>query len=112
MWNSCRRCACSPDNMPRTSSVCRKSDMRSREWDKRSVRSDVAFEGAAIIRAGGVATLMLQAKPEMGRRRWILILCAWTILGLLFTVREIVVAKAHGVHVSWLIVGAIDLVYW
>src|SRR6267154_2079833 len=48
----------------------------------------------------------------MGRTRWILILCAWTIVGLLFTVREIVVAKAHGGHVSWVIVGAIELVYW
>src|SRR3954452_17956346 len=48
----------------------------------------------------------------MGRKRWILILCAWTIVGLLFTVQEIVVAKAHGGHVSWVIVGAIELVYW
>ncbi|HEV2698267.1 MAG TPA: hypothetical protein VGU90_09770, partial [Terriglobales bacterium] len=48
----------------------------------------------------------------MGRTRWILILCAWTIVGLLFTVREIVVAKAHGGHVSWVIEGAIELVYW
>jgi two-component system, LytTR family, sensor kinase len=48
----------------------------------------------------------------MGRKRWILILCAWTIVGLLFTIQEIVVAKAHGGHVSWVIVGAIELVYW
>jgi hypothetical protein len=48
----------------------------------------------------------------MGRTRWILILCAWTIVGLLFTVREIVVAKVHGGHVSWVIVGVIELVYW
>jgi sensor histidine kinase YesM len=48
----------------------------------------------------------------MGRTRWILILCAWTIVGLLFTVQEIVVAKIHGGHVSWVIVGAIELVYW
>ena len=41
-----------------------------------------------------------------------MILCAWTIVGLLFTVREIVVAKVHGGHVSWVIVGAIELVYW
>jgi hypothetical protein len=41
-----------------------------------------------------------------------LILCAWTIVGLLFTVREIVVAKVHGGHVSWVIVGVIELVYW
>ena len=37
-----------------------------------------------------------------------MILCAWTIVGLLFAVREIVVAKAHGGHVSWVIVGAIE----
>src|SRR5205807_9698498 len=55
---------------------------------------------------------LLQATPNMGRKRWILILCAWTIVGLLFTVQEIVVAKAHGGHVSWVIVGAIELVYW
>src|SRR5512135_523309 len=55
---------------------------------------------------------LLQATPDMGRTRWILILCAWTIVGLLFTVREIVVAKAHGGQVSWVIVGAIELVYW
>ena len=41
-----------------------------------------------------------------------MILCAWTIVGLLFTVREIVVAKVHGGHVNWVIVGAIELVYW
>ena len=32
----------------------------------------------------------------MGRTRWILILCAWTIVGLLFTVQEVVVAEVHG----------------
>ncbi len=55
---------------------------------------------------------MLQATPDMGRTRWILILCAWTIVGLLFTVREIVVASVHGGHVNWVIVGVIELVYW
>ena len=60
----------------------------------------------------GLTPLLLQATPDMGRTRWILILCAWTIVGLLFTVREIVVAKVHGGHVSWVIVGAIELVYW
>ena len=48
----------------------------------------------------------------MGRTRWILILCAWTIVGLLFTVQEIAVAKVHGGHVSWVLVGVIELVYW
>ena len=47
----------------------------------------------------------------MGRTRWILILCAWTIVGLLFTVQEIVVAKVHGGHVNWVFV-VIEFVYW
>jgi two-component system, LytTR family, sensor kinase len=48
----------------------------------------------------------------MGRTRWILILCAWTIVGLLFAVRRIVLVKVQGIHVSWEIVGALELVYW
>src|SRR3954454_18318334 len=100
------------EHTPLRTSVCRKSDMRRREWDKRSVRSDVSFEGPAIIRAGGIDTLMLQATPDMGRTRWILVLCAWTIVGLLFAVRRIVVAIVQGTHVSWLSVAAPELVYW
>src|ERR1700751_2709097 len=48
----------------------------------------------------------------MGRTRWILIPCAWTMVGLLFTVQEIAVAKVHGGRVSWAFVGGIELVYW
>ena len=55
---------------------------------------------------------MLKATPGRGRTRWILIPCAWTIVGLLFTVQEIAVAKVHGGHVSWVLVGVIELVYW
>jgi two-component system, LytTR family, sensor kinase len=55
---------------------------------------------------------LLQATPDMGRTKWILILCAWTIVGLLFTVREIVVARVHGGHINWVIVGVIELIYW
>jgi hypothetical protein len=55
---------------------------------------------------------LLKATPDMGRTRWILILCAWTIVGLLFAVRHIVFVKAQGTHVSWAIVGALELVYW
>jgi sensor histidine kinase YesM len=47
----------------------------------------------------------------MGRKRWILILCAWTIVGLLFAVRRIVVVKVQGTHVNWVIVGD-ELIYW
>src|ERR1051325_2109014 len=48
----------------------------------------------------------------MGRKRWILILCAWTIVGLLFVVRRIMVVKVQGTHDSWVVVGAPELVYW
>ena len=41
-----------------------------------------------------------------------MILCAWTIVGLLFAVRRIVLVKVMGTHVSWAIVGALELVYW
>ena len=41
-----------------------------------------------------------------------MILCAWTIVGLLFAVRRIVLVKVMGTHVSWVIVGALELVYW
>jgi len=59
------------------------------------VLSDVSFEGSAIIRAGGSTHPLLQATPDMGRTRWILILCAWTIVGLLFAVRRIVLVKVQ-----------------
>src|SRR5215472_3458591 len=48
----------------------------------------------------------------MGRTRWILILCAWTIVGLLFVVRRIVLVKVQGTHASWVIVSAPELIYW
>jgi two-component system LytT family sensor kinase len=54
---------------------------------------------------------LLQATPDMGRANWILIPCAWTMVGLLFTVQEIVVAKVHGGHVNWVFV-VIEFVYW
>ena len=76
------------------------------------VLRDVCFEGSAIIRAGGSTHPLLQATPDMGRKRWILILCAWTAVGLLFAVRRIVLVKVQGTHVSWAIVGALELVYW
>jgi two-component system, LytTR family, sensor kinase len=55
---------------------------------------------------------LLQATPNRGRTRWILILSAWTIVGLLFAVRRIVVVKVQGTHVSWVIEGSLELVYW
>src|SRR5689334_23089274 len=67
---------------------------------------------SAIIRAGGSNNLLQQATPDKGRARWILILCAWTIVGLLFAVRRIVVVKVQGTNVNWAIVGALELIYW
>ena len=55
---------------------------------------------------------MLQATPDKGRTRWILILCAWTIVGLLFAVRRIVLAKVEGTHVNWVIESALEFVWW
>ena len=55
---------------------------------------------------------MLQITPYRGRTKWILILCAWTMVGLLFAVRRIVLAKVEGTHVSWVIESALELVYW
>src|SRR5271170_6233093 len=49
-----------------------------------------------LIRSGGSTHPLLQATPDMGRTRWILILCAWTIVGLLFAVRRIVLVKLMG----------------
>ena len=46
----------------------------------------------------------------MGRKKWILILCAWTMVGLLFAVQQIVVEKVQGSQVNWVIVGALELV--
>src|SRR4029077_8627089 len=76
------------------------------------VLTDVSFEGSAILRAGGSTHPLPQATPDIGRTRWILILCAWTMVGLFFTVQEIAVAKVHGGHVNWVYVGTIELVYW
>src|SRR5436309_15686926 len=66
----------------------------------------------AIIRAGGSTLQLLHATPDMGRTRWILILCAWTIVGLLFAVRRIVLVEVQCTHVSWVIAGAPEVVYW
>src|SRR3954465_13612730 len=54
------------EHTPLRTSVCRKSDMRRREWDKRSVRRDVSFEAPAIIRAGGVDTPIAAGHTRYG----------------------------------------------
>ena len=55
---------------------------------------------------------MLQATPYRGRKKWILILCGWTIVGLLFAVQQIVVEKVQGSQVHWVIEGTLVLVDW
>jgi two-component system, LytTR family, sensor kinase len=55
---------------------------------------------------------LLQITRDRGRTKWILILCAWTIVGLLFALREIVAEKLRGMHVEWVIEGALELAFW
>jgi len=55
---------------------------------------------------------LLQVTPDRERMKWILILCAWTIVGLLFAVRRIVLAKVEGTHVNWVIESALEFVWW
>jgi two-component system, LytTR family, sensor kinase len=53
-----------------------------------------------------------QAMPNKRRMRWILILCAWTTVGLLFAMRRIVAVKTGGKHADWVVPAAIEFVYW
>ena len=46
---------------------------------------------------------LLQATPDKGRKKWLLILCAWTIVALLFAAQQIVVEKVQGSQVHWVI---------
>jgi two-component system, LytTR family, sensor kinase len=55
---------------------------------------------------------LLQITPDRGRTKWILILCAWTMVGLLFAVRRIVLAKVEGTHIRWVIESTLELVWW
>jgi two-component system LytT family sensor kinase len=55
---------------------------------------------------------LLQITPNSRRTRWILILCAWTIVGLLFAAQQIVVEKVQGSQVHWVIEGTLELVQW
>jgi two-component system LytT family sensor kinase len=49
---------------------------------------------------------------RVGRMRWIVVLCGWTIVGLLFAVRTIALLTVGGLHVSWALVSAVELLYW
>jgi two-component system, LytTR family, sensor kinase len=55
---------------------------------------------------------LLQVTPDRERMKWIWVLCAWTIVGLLFAVQQILVEKVRGMHVDWVIEGAVELLYW
>ncbi len=74
-----------------------------------SVLRDVSFDATAIIRAGG-STPIATSHARRGRKKWILILCGWTIVGLLFAAQQIVVEKVQGSQVHWVIEGALELV--
>ena len=41
--------------------------------------------------------------------KWILILCGWTIVALLFAAQQTVVEKVQGSQVHWVIEGALEL---
>jgi two-component system, LytTR family, sensor kinase len=55
---------------------------------------------------------LLQATPEKGWKKWILILCGWTIVGLLFAAQQTVVEKVQGSQVHWVIEGTLALADW
>src|SRR5579859_6623538 len=76
-----------------------------------SVHSEVCLDATDIIRAGGQHPLQ-RATPARGRKKWILILCGWTIVALLFAAQQIVVEKVQGSQVHWVIEGALVLVDW
>jgi two-component system LytT family sensor kinase len=53
-----------------------------------------------------------QFTPDRERMKWILVPCAWTIVGLLFAARRIVLAKVEGTPVNWVIESALEFVWW
>ena len=55
---------------------------------------------------------MLQATPDRGRKKWILILCGWTIVALLFAAQQILVEKVQGAHVNWVVEATLVLADW
>jgi len=55
---------------------------------------------------------LLQITPDRGRTKWILILCAWTIVGCCLPRKQIVVEKVQGSQVHWVIEGSLVLVDW
>jgi len=56
--------------------------------------------------------ILPQLTPDRGWVKWILILCGWTTVALLFTAQQTVVEKVQGSQVHWVIEGALELVEW
>jgi hypothetical protein len=54
---------------------------------------------------------LLQATPDRGRKKWILILYEWAIVGLFFAAQQIVVEKVQGSPVNWVIEGTLELAF-
>jgi signal transduction histidine kinase len=44
--------------------------------------------------------------------KWILVLCAWTVVALLFATQQILVEKVQGGHVNWVVEGTLVLADW
>jgi two-component system, LytTR family, sensor kinase len=55
---------------------------------------------------------LLQATPDKGWKKWILILCGWTVVGLLFATQQILVEKIQGAHANWVVEGTLVLADW
>jgi len=55
---------------------------------------------------------LLQVTPDREWMKWILILCGWTTVALLFAAQQTVVEKVQGSQVHWVIEGALVLVDW
>jgi len=56
--------------------------------------------------------ILLQVTPDRKWMKWILILCGWTIVALLFAAQQTVVEKVQGSRVHWVIEGSLILVDW
>ena len=55
---------------------------------------------------------MLHITSGTVRKRWILILWAWTVVALLFATQQILVEKVQGAHVNWVVEGTLVLADW
>ena len=77
------------------------------------VLSDVSFEGSAIIRAGGVDTPIAAGHTRYGTDEMDFDpVCVDDCRTVVHGARRSWWRRFTAVHVSWVIVGAIELVYW